>query len=69
MCVMWLQVVTLAHDFTSSQEVTCRYALRATASLVVPLFHSPTLRDHVCESCMLMSVFDIGRDTACMTGE
>ncbi|KAM7452821.1 hypothetical protein BLSTO_06439 [Blastocystis sp. subtype 1] len=49
---MWLQVATLAHDFTSSQEVTCRYSLRAIASTVVPLFHSATPYDHVCESLM-----------------
>ena len=42
MCTIWLQAATLAHDFTSSQEVTCRYALRAIASLMVPLFHSAT---------------------------
>ena len=52
MCIMWLQVATLAHDFTSSQEVTCRYSLRAIASTVVPLFHSATPYDHVCESLM-----------------
>ena len=52
MCTMWLQVATLAHDFTSSQEVTCRYSLRAIASTVVPLFHSATPYDHVCESLM-----------------
>ena len=52
MCTMWLQVATLAHDFTSSQEVTCRYALCTVASLMVPLFHSPTLRVHECESLM-----------------
>ncbi|KAM7454145.1 hypothetical protein BLSTO_05100 [Blastocystis sp. subtype 1] len=49
---MWLQVATLAHVFTSSQEVTCRYSLRAIASTVVPLFHSATLYDHECESLM-----------------
>ena len=49
---MLLQVATLAHDFTSSQEVTCRYALCTVASLVVPLFHSVTLYDHECESLM-----------------
>ena len=49
---MWLQVATLAHDFASSQEVTCRYALCTVASLVVPLFHSITLYDHECESLM-----------------
>ena len=49
---MWLQVETLAHDFTSSQEVTCRYTLCVIASLMVPLFHSATLRGHVCESLM-----------------
>ena len=52
MCTIWLQVATLAHDFTSSQEVTCRYALCTVASLMVPLFHSPTLRVHECESLM-----------------
>ena len=52
MCTMWLQVATLAHDFTSSQEVTCRYALCTVASLMVPLFHSATLRGHVRESLM-----------------
>ena len=52
MCIIWLQVATLAHDFTSSQEVICRYALCTVASLVVPLFHSATLRGHVCESLM-----------------
>ena len=52
MCTMWLQVATLAHDFTSSQEVTCRYALCTVASLVVPLFHSATLHGHECESLM-----------------
>ena len=68
MCTMWLQVETLAHDFTSLQEVTCRYTICVIASLMVPLFHSATLRGHVCESCILMSVFDLGRDTACMRG-
>ena len=52
MCTIWLQVATLAHDFTSSQEVTCRYVLCTAASLVVPLLHSATLRGHVCESLM-----------------
>ena len=52
MCTLWLQVATLAHVFTSSQEVTCRYSLRAIASTVVPLFHSATLYDHECESLM-----------------
>ena len=52
MWTMWLQVATLAHDFTSSQEVTCRYALCTLASLMVPLFHSATLHGHVCESLM-----------------
>ena len=52
MCTMWLQVATLAHDFTSSQEVTYRYALCTVASLVVPLLHSATLRGHECESLM-----------------
>ncbi len=52
MCIMWLQVATLALDFASSQEVTYRYALRAIASSVVPLFHSATLYDHECESLM-----------------
>ena len=52
MCTMWLQVATLALDFTSSQEVTCRYALCTVASLVVPLLHSATLRGHECESLM-----------------
>ena len=42
MCTIWLQVATLAHDFTSSQEVTCRYSLRVITSSVVPLFHSAT---------------------------
>ena len=49
---MWLQVATLAHDFTSSQEVTCCYALCTVASLVVPLLHSATLHGHECESLM-----------------
>ena len=52
MCTMWLQLATLAHVFSSSREVICRYALRAIASTVVPLFHSATLYDHECESLM-----------------
>ena len=52
MCTKWLQVATLAHDFTSSQEVTCCYALCTVASLVVPLLHSATLHGHECESLM-----------------
>ena len=52
MCTMWLQVATLARDFTSSQEVTCRYVLCTVASLVVPLFYSATLHGHECESLM-----------------
>ena len=52
MCTMWLQVATLAHDFTSSQEVTCRYALCTVASLVVPVIHSATLHGYECESLM-----------------
>ena len=52
MCTIWLQVATLAHVFTSSQEVTYRYALCTVASSVVPLFHSATLYDHERESLM-----------------
>ena len=52
MCTMWLQAATLAHDFSSSREVTCHYSLRAIASLMVPLFHSATLHGHECESLM-----------------